>query len=196
MKQMILVALIILVLSGSYSYAHMEGGMMGSGVTAPGYGGHMMGDTTQQKTPATAPGYGGHMMGSGMMGGMMGSGMMGYGSGYGIMSPCMMDSGMMGSGYGGHMIGQGMMQGMMGTGYGGPMMGSNMMSIGMMGYGSEEEQRKFLSDTIEPRRELHNKMFELREALRSPDTTLDTLLELKKEILEIKVRIYEKALKK
>ncbi len=92
--------------------------------------------------------------------------------------------GMMGQGPGGHMMGSG---GHMGC-------GEHMMG-GMMGYGSEEEQQKFLDDTTGLRREMHKKKFEYSEALRNPDTKRTTLLKLKKEMLEIKVKMYEKAIK-
>lgn len=128
-------------------------------------GGHMKGETQQGQ--AASPGYG-----------MMGQGghMQGYGSG---------GYGMMGQGYGGHMMGGDMM----GSGCGGHMMG------GMLGYGTAEEQQKFLNDTTELRREMHNKKFEYSEAMRNPDTKRATLFKLKKELLEIKVKMYEKAIK-
>jgi hypothetical protein len=65
----------------------------------------------------------------------------------------------------------------------------------MMGYGTEEEYRKYLDETVDLRRALHNKKFEISEALRNPETTRKTLLQLRKEMLEIKVKIYEKAIK-
>ena len=95
-------------------------------------------------------------------------------------------------GHGGQMMGSGMM------GYGGHMMGSgcgeHMMGPDIMGYGAEKEDREFLDDTVGIRREMHNKKFEFSEALRNPDTTRKTLLRLKKEMLEIKIKIYEKAI--
>jgi hypothetical protein len=125
---------------------------------------------------------GGHMMGQGSTGEIQqgqavapGYGMMGYGGH------------MMGQGYGGHMMG-----GMMGPG--GHMM-EGMMGLDMMGYGTEEEYRKHLDETVDLRRALHNKKFEISEALRNPETTRKTLLQLRKEMLEIKVKIYEKAIK-
>jgi hypothetical protein len=133
-------------------------------------------------------GYEGHMMGHGPEGcGMMGSGghMMGVMTGYGREGHMM--------GPGGHMMGHGPGGcGMMGPG--GPMMGG-MMGPDMMGFGTEEEIRKLLDETVDLRRALHNKVFELREALRNPETTGKTILQLKKEMLEIKVQIYEKAIK-
>jgi hypothetical protein len=126
---------------------------------------------------------GGHMMGQGTTGEIQqgqatapGYGMMGYGGH------------MMGQGYGGHMMG-----GMMGPG-GHMGCGEHMMGD-MLGYGSEEEQQKFLDDTTDLRREMHNKKFDYSEALRNPDTKRTTLLKLRKEMLEIKVKMYERAIK-
>jgi len=99
-------------------------------------------------------------------------------------------------GYGGHMMGGMMGQGGHMMGPGGHMgCGEHMMGGGMLGYGSEEEQQKFLNDTTDLRRAMHNKKFEYSEALRNPDIKRATLLKLKKEMLEIKVKMYEKAIK-
>ncbi len=125
----------------------------------------------------------GGMMGGGIMGGMMG--MPGYEEGYGypeMMGPCMM----MGPG----MMGQGMMGGMMGHG----MMGRGMMGPCMWGYGAKEYQ-KFMDDTRELRKELHNKRFEYFEAMRDPDTKPETVNKLEKEMWEIQRKIYEKSQK-
>lgn len=118
--------------------------------------------------------------------GMTGHGMMGETSQGQTTSP----------GYGGHMTSSGMM------GSGGHMMGSGShmgcgehMIGGIMGFDTEEENRKFLDDTTDLRREMHNKKFEYSEALRNPDTKGKTLLKLKKEMLEIKIKMYEKAIK-
>ena len=168
MKQIFLIATIILVFSVTYGNAQMGGGMMG---------GTMHDDSTSAGSSADAPGYGGHMMGQGMgsgYGGHMGGGMMGLGYGR-----HMMDSRMMGSGYGGHKMGS----------------CGHMMGPDMMGYGTEEENRKFLDETVGLRREMHNKKFEISEALRNPDTSRKTLLKLKKEILEIQIKMYETAIK-
>jgi hypothetical protein len=118
---------------------------------------------------------GGHMMGQGMMGETQ-QGQTQEGDSH------MMGPGMMGQG--GHMMGPG---GHMGC-------GEHMMG-GMFGYDTEEEQKKFLDDTTDLRREMHNKKFEYSEALRKPDTNRATLLKLQKEMLEIKVKMYEKAIK-
>ena len=103
--------------------------------------------------------------------------------------------GMMGQGYGGHMMG-----GMKGSG--GHMMGSGghmgcggHMMGGILGDGTEEEQKKFLDDTADLRKEMHNKKFEYAEAQRKTDTKRATLLKLKKEMLEIKIKMYDKAIK-
>jgi hypothetical protein len=121
------------------------------------------------------------------MHGMMGQGMMGYG-GYG---------GMMGPGMMGH---HNMMHGMMGPGmmgYG----GYGMMNPGMMGYGkgpgtmggyNYEANQKFLSDTADLRKELHNKKFEYFEAARNPDTKPDTVKNLEKEIWDLQKKISDK----
>jgi len=132
-----------------------------------------------------------------MGGGHMGSnqGMMGMGSGQDMMGgqsqqqtggsgyyPCQQ---MMG-GYG--MMGQGHMGGMMGQGHMGAMMG---------GYGyrgnNPEAYQKFMDDTVDLRKKLHNKMFEYREVLRDPDTTRKSLLKIEKEMMDLKWEIYERA---
>lgn len=87
---------------------------------------------------------------------------------------------MMGPGYGGgHM---------MGPGYGGHMMG--MMGRGGPGYGTDW---KFLDETTDLRRELHNKRFEYFEANRDPQTDAKTLAKLEKEIRVMQEKMYEKA---
>jgi hypothetical protein len=120
------------------------------------------------------------MMGSGMMGkGMMGPEMMGHGMhGMGMMGPCMM--GMMHGGGMGYGTGTGMMHGM------------GMMGTGMVGYGNVETYRKFLNETVDLRKEIHNKRFEYFEALRNPKTKPETITKLEKEIQELQNKIYEK----
>ena len=121
---------------------------------------------------------GGHMMGKSQQGQTAGKGdgMMGHGCGGTMMG------GMMGQG--GHMMGSGRHMGC----------GEHMMG-GMPGFESEQEQQKFLDDTADLRREMHNKKFEISEALRSPDTDRAILLKLKKEMLEIKIKMYDRAIK-
>jgi hypothetical protein len=110
--------------------------------------------------------------GTGWWGGghMMGSGY-GMGQGYGGHT--------MGPGYGGHMMGSGYG---MGQGYGGHMSGKK------GGY-----DRKFLDETADLRKELHNKKFEYFEAVRNSETDSSTITKLEKEIREIQEKIHEKA---
>jgi len=173
MKKLLLSMVLVLAVLTTYSLAHMEGGMMGSG----GQEHHKEAEARSTYNPCQMEsgmmGYGmmgGYGMGSGMMGGYgMGPGMMGYGTcpGYGMTGP-----GMMG------MMHPGMM------GYGG---------CGMMwGYGAERYQ-KFLDETVDLRRQLNSKTFEYYEALRDPKTKTEDIVELQKEIQELQRKIYEKA---
>ncbi len=113
-----------------------------------------------------APGYGGHMMNQGQGGHMGSGGHMGGMSGY--------DCGM---------------------GYGGGHMMGGMMGQGMM-FDSEEEYMKHLDDTADLRRQMHNKQFDLTEALRDPKTDKDTILKIKKEMMELKVKMLDTMIKK
>lgn len=116
-------------------------------------------------------GYGGHMMG--------GYGMMG--NGYGPKDP-----GMMGDNY--QMMGPGMMGGY-GGGYGDcPGAGS----FGNNGWNSESQQ-KFLENTVSLRRDLNDKAFEYREALRNPGTTREQLASIEKEVIDIRTKLQEQA---
>jgi hypothetical protein len=203
MRKIILVAILIVGIVSTYSFAMMHdtargSGMMGSGsemmgsqsqqptedtpyrggypqcgnMMGQGYGGHMMGSGAS--CGMMGPGYGGHMMGRGMMGGYgMGPGMMGSGTGCGMMGP----------GYGGHMMGRGMM-----GGYG--------MGPGKMGHGYYGKQnQKFLDETVDLRRELHNKRFDYFETVRNPDAERETVLKIEKEIWELQKKVYDKSLK-
>jgi hypothetical protein len=142
----------------------------GPGMMGPGYG------------------YGGYGMGPGMMG-------PGYGYGYG-MGPGMMGPGY---GYGGYGMGPGMMG--PGYGYGGYGMGPGMMvpGYGYRGYGprrgyiQSEECQKFLDDTSQIRKELHNKRYDYFEAVRNPKSTPETIVKLEREIRELQEKLYEKA---
>lgn len=84
---------------------------------------------------------------------------------------------MMGPGYGNHMMSQDYGNHMMGPGYG-----------GHMGWTGKENE-KFLNETVDLRRELHNKRFEYYEAQRSPDTTRETITTLEKEIVELQEKL-------
>jgi hypothetical protein len=99
--------------------------------------------------------------------------------------------GMMGGGYG-------MGPGMMGGGYGmGPgMMGSGYsMGPGMMGSYPEysPECQKFYDETVNLRKQLHDKLFEYHEVVRNPKTTVETAAQLEKEIGVLREKIYAKA---
>ncbi len=195
MKKMLII-LVALGLMLGVAYGQMGGQMMG--------GQEMMQQNQAQTTtgqmpyqmgPATGYGYGmgsgmmmGPGMGYGMMGGYgMGPGMMGYGAypgfGYGMMGctapGMMMAPGMMG------MMHNMMMGGGYGMGYG--------MGPRMMGYGYSKEFQKFLDETRQLRRLLNEKRFDYFEALRNPETKPETITKLRKEILDLKNKIYEKA---
>lgn len=74
---------------------------------------------------------------------------------------------------------------MMGPGY-----GDHMMGWGNQGYGAD---RKFLDETADLRKDLHDKRFEYVEAQRDPETNTETLTKLEKEIRELQQQIHEKS---
>ncbi|MHA2218827.1 MAG: hypothetical protein ACXACY_23125 [Candidatus Hodarchaeales archaeon] len=76
---------------------------------------------------------------------------------------------------------------MMGQGYGGHMTGPKM---GWRGSGYDQ---KFLDETSDVRKELHNKKFEYFEATRDPETKPDTIAKLEKETRELQEKLYAKA---
>ncbi len=88
------------------------------------------------------------------------------------------------------MMGPGMMGGMMGPGMMGGMMGPR--GYGMQGSDPEAYQ-KYLNNTTELRKKLHDKKFEYFEAMRNPETKRETLMKLEKEILDAQWELYEKA---
>jgi len=94
--------------------------------------------------------------------------------------------------------GQGMMGGHgYGQGYGmGPgMMGGYGYGPGPRGYGQgaqNEACQKFLNETAELRRDLHNKRYEYFEAMRNPKTTSESLANKEKELRDIQEKIYAK----
>lgn len=71
---------------------------------------------------------------------------------------------------------------MMGPGYKGHMMGQ-----------AGGFDQKFLDESADLRRELHNKKFEYFEAKRNPETTYETVAKLEKDIHELQEKIHEKA---
>ena len=97
--------------------------------------------------------------------------------------------GMMGPGYGG---GYGMGPGMMGGGYG----GGYGMGPGMMGQGYDwqsPECQKFHDDTVQLRKQLHEKRFDYFEASRNPKTTGKDLSKIENEIKDLQDKLYLKA---
>ncbi len=134
----------------------------------------------------------GHMMDSGMMSspgygeteksGSESYGMMGRGTRPGMMNPGMM-------GYGGcDMMHGGKGQGMMGHHQ--MMHGSG--SSGMMGEVSSEEQQKFLSNTVDLRKQLMMKKFDYSEALRNPETKPEAFKKIEKDMWELQKKITDK----
>ena len=106
-----------------------------------------------------------------------GHGMMMGGSGYGMMN----------SGYG---MGSGMMED-----YGFNRGGHHYPSaagFGRNGWTSEQNQ-KFLDDTAELRKEMHDKRFEYMEAVRNPKSTRQQLSMMEKEMIDLRDKIYDKA---
>jgi hypothetical protein len=207
MKRVLVISTLVLLLMASYSFAHMQQGMTGS----PGYGtseasgdsgNYMMGHHEKMHGKDSGMmGYGGYGMmgpgamgygGSGIMGYGMGQGMMGYG-GCGMMGPGAMGYGgygMMGRHQMMHGMGYGMGQGM--AGYGGCGMMGHGMGPGMMhGYDSDTYE-KFMNDTKDLRKKLHDKKFEYYEAVRQPDITREDVSKIEKEMWEIKKNINDK----
>jgi hypothetical protein len=92
---------------------------------------------------------------------------------------------MMGSDYGGHMTGPGYSGHMTSQGYGGHMRGWNTQE--------NVQDQKFLDETADQRKDLHDKRFEYFEARRDPATNIETLTKLEKEIGELQNKISEKA---
>jgi len=66
-----------------------------------------------------------------------------------------------------------------------------MMSPGMWGYDSNRYD-KFLNDTVDLRRALHNRRFDYNEALRNREVKHDDLIKMEKEMLELQMKIKEK----
>jgi len=171
MKKVFFITVLVLGLLSTYGFAGMEGHMMHQG---------MMGGSGSEGHEGMPDEY---MMNPYMMGGMMGRGMMG-------------GCGMMGGGMMGGMMGRGMMGGcdMMGGGMmGSGMMGGCGMGPGMWGYGYQQKAfQKFLDDTKDLRKELHNLKFEYFEAARNPDSKPEDIDKLEKEMNELQKKIYEK----
>ncbi len=157
MKRVFIITILIVGLVATYSFAHMQEGMMGSDTMMGSQSQLQTGEIPQTGWYPSCP----HMMGQGMMG----QGMMG---GQGIMGQGMMGQGMMGPG----MMGQG-------------------MDPGMMWEYKAESYKKFLNDTADLRKELHNKKFEYFEALRNPKTKPETITKFEKEMRELQDKIFK-----
>jgi hypothetical protein len=175
-----------------------------------GYGQHMM--EGEDEAPPQQQQYKHHQKNPGMMGGYghgMGPQMMG-GYGYG-MHPNMMGGYGMGpqmmGGYGYGMHHPGMMGGY-GYGMGPQMMGgyghNPMHHMGGWGmppctqgpqYMSSEEHTKFMDDTRDERRKLHNMMFDYGEAMRSPEPDRQKLQDMQKEMYELRNKIFSYKMK-
>ena len=68
--------------------------------------------------------------------------------------------------------------------------GGQMMGPGTRGYAPDQ---KFLEETADLRKDLHNKKFEYFEARRNPETSDETVKKLEKEMYELQTKIREKA---
>lgn len=87
----------------------------------------------------------------------------------------------------------GMMQGYGGMGYG--MMGGQGYCQGpvhMWNYKSEEDN-KFMEETKETRKKLHDLHFEYGEIMRNPKTTVEDLRNMEKKIYELQQKLRKKA---
>lgn len=58
---------------------------------------------------------------------------------------------------------------------------------------SGEQKQKFLDDTVELRKEMYDKRFEYKEALKNPTNTSQQLSKMEKEIIDLRDKIYDKA---
>lgn len=92
--------------------------------------------------------------------------------------------GMMGSGYG--MMGGGRM---MGSGSGCPGYGWNGAANGW----NTAENQNFLQGTVQLRKQLNDRRFDYREALRNPNTTPEQLAKIEKEMIDLRTQIDTKA---
>jgi hypothetical protein len=108
----------------------------------------------------------------------------------------MMNQGMMGQGMSGMMMGGGVSPCMMGSGMGMSggqhMMGGMGMSGMMMNFDDYEKRNKFLDETAETRKKLHDLMFEYMEAQRNPETKIKDLTAMAKEMQELKKKLNDK----
>lgn len=100
---------------------------------------------------------------------------------------------------GGHMHSGGHHYGMMGGG----MMGPGMMGRGA-GYdcpgganwsgsnsGDQAANQKYLDETVELRKQMHDLRFSYMEAYRNPSTTRETLIDLERQMLELRGKLFD-----
>ncbi len=91
-----------------------------------------------------------------------------------------------GYGYGpGYMMGLGMMRFGMGPGM--------IRGLGMSGYIGHEAVQKFLDETKELRKQLHDLMFDYAEILRQPKIDREKRIEIENKIQALRQQVYEKA---
>ena len=182
MKKLVLTAAVVLGAIFVLNTVHAE--MMGPGAgMGQNYGRGQQSKSRSQQDYSDRM----EMMYRYMMGGRgFGPGIMpGYGMGPGIM--------------GGYGMGPGMMPGFgMRHGYG---MGYGMMGMGGHGYCQgpdtmwnyrDEEFNKFLDETKETRRKLHDLRFEYGEMVRKPTTTIEDLRRMEKEMYELQEKLEHK----
>lgn len=117
--------------------------------------------------------------------------MMDRGEGWGMMSDDYggMGPGMMGGGRSG--MGPGMMdnQRAYNNSLGGVRFGPNGSQNGW----TSENYQKFMNDTVQLRKEMHDKRFDYQEARRDPKTTKAQLAEFEKAVIDLRYKIAEKA---
>ncbi|TKB28444.1 hypothetical protein FCL47_02875 [Desulfopila sp. IMCC35006] len=116
-----------------------------------------------------------------MMGGRTGRGMMSDDHGG-------MGAGMMGDGRG---MGPGMMDNQ--RGYNNSLGGVRFGPNGSQNGWTSENYQKFLNDTVQLRKEMHDKRFDYQEARRDPKTTKTQLAEIEKAVIDLRYKIEEKA---
>ena len=64
--------------------------------------------------------------------------------------------------------------------------------VGRSGWSSEQKQN-FLDDTVELRKDMYDKRFEYKEALKNQKNTKQQLSKMDKEIIDLRDKIYDKA---
>lgn len=121
-------------------------------------------------------------MGYGMMGNMMSPSMMMPMMRYGGMGPNMMGYGMTGYGMMGNMMSPSMMMPMMGNG-----MMPGMMMGQLWGQGGSDE---FWTKTYDQRKQLHTKMFDYMEAVRTNKDVTEIQKEIQKGITELQKMMF------